>query len=243
MSKQAAVFMVLMALGISTGRVHAIVVDEWGPLNQPDGTTFTAHSVGDEVAGSMFTGDGYAFVYNHSDGYYYYAELDAQGEYRASAAKVGIDDPATYGIPKNLQRSAARKAEIQAERIAYGFIGDPNNQASGASHTPSDYYSCIATNLGSPPDYEAPADADTDNVYAVSVIASNGTLADTLDVTVTVSNVEEAGMVALDQTHPQVGPSAVVATLSDPAGKLRKRLGRGSVGRPRTTETSGRLYQ
>lgn len=116
MSKQVAVLMVFIALEISTGRVHAIVVDEWVPFTQPDGTTFTAHIVSDEVAGSMFTGDGYAFVYNDTDGYSYYAELDAQGEYRASAAKVGIDDPATYGIPKNLQRSAARKAEIRGKR-------------------------------------------------------------------------------------------------------------------------------
>ena len=145
MSKQAAVFMVFIALGLSTGRVHAIVVDEWVPFTQPDGTTFTAHIVSDEVSGSMFTGDGYAFVYNDTDGYSYYAELDAQGNYRASAAKVGIDDPATYGIPKNLQRSAARKAAIQAERIARGFISDPNSQVVGTSHSPSDYYSCTVT--------------------------------------------------------------------------------------------------
>ena len=41
--------------------------------------------------------------------------------------------------------------------------------------------------FGSPPDYENPADADPDNVYKVTVKASDGTNEDTLDVTVTVT--------------------------------------------------------
>ncbi len=45
--------------------------------------------------------------------------------------------------------------------------------------------------FGSPPDYENPADADQDNVYEVTVKASDGTNEDTLDVTVTVIDVYE----------------------------------------------------
>ena len=45
--------------------------------------------------------------------------------------------------------------------------------------------------FGSPPDYENPADADQDNVYKVTVKASDGTNEDTLDVTVTVTDVDE----------------------------------------------------
>ena len=45
--------------------------------------------------------------------------------------------------------------------------------------------------FGSPPDYENPADADPDNVYKVTVKASDGTNEDTLDVTVTVTDVDE----------------------------------------------------
>ncbi len=73
--------------------------------------------------------------------------------------------------------------------------------------------------FGSPPDYEAPADADTNNVYAVSVVASDGTRADTLDVMVTVDNVEEAGRLVLSPLPPQVGPN-LTATLTDPDGPL-----------------------
>ena len=45
--------------------------------------------------------------------------------------------------------------------------------------------------FGSPPDHENPADADPDNVYEVTVKASDGTNEDTLDVTVTVTDVDE----------------------------------------------------
>ena len=44
----------------------------------------------------------------------------------------------------------------------------------------------------SSPDYEAPADANSDNVYMVTVRASEGTDMDTLDVTVTVTDEDDA---------------------------------------------------
>ena len=47
----------------------------------------------------------------------------------------------------------------------------------------------------SPPDYEAPNDANTDNVYEVTVRASDGNLASTLDVEITVTDVNESGII------------------------------------------------
>ena len=44
----------------------------------------------------------------------------------------------------------------------------------------------------SSPDYELPADANTDNIYMITVKASDGTDMDSLDVTVTVTDVDEA---------------------------------------------------
>ena len=44
----------------------------------------------------------------------------------------------------------------------------------------------------SAPDYETPADMDEDNVYEVTVEAGDGTNMDTQDVTVTVTDVDEA---------------------------------------------------
>ena len=142
MRKHFAVLALLVALG---SNVKALVFDEWQVRTQPDGTTFTAHFYGDEISSSQFTSDGYAFVYRASDGYYYYAELDAQGEYVASAAKVGIDNPSSYGIQKNLQRSAVRLAEIESARIAQGYADDPNNQVKGEFGDPS-HFVCSSSN-------------------------------------------------------------------------------------------------
>ena len=71
----------------------------------------------------------------------------------------------------------------------------------------------------SSPNYETPMDADTDNTYMVTVKASHGSgdamVMDSQDVTVTVTNVEEDGMVTLSPMNPAVG-TAVTATLTDP---------------------------
>ena len=70
------------------------------------------------------------------------------------------------------------------------------------------------------PDYEAPGDANTDNIYEVTVVATDsegnrGTKA----VKVTVANVDEDGVVALSRTQPRVGVE-VTASLTDPDGSI-----------------------
>ena len=65
------------------------------------------------------------------------------------------------------------------------------------------------------PNYEAPADADTNNVYKVTVKAAAGGEMQPMHVTVTVDNVEEAGTVTLSSMAPVVG-TPVTAVLSDP---------------------------
>ena len=70
-----------------------------------------------------------------------------------------------------------------------------------------------------PPDYEAPADNDGDNVYQVTVQASDGSNTGSLDVTVTVTNEDEDGTVTLSSDRPQTG-TALTATLSDLDGTV-----------------------
>ena len=65
------------------------------------------------------------------------------------------------------------------------------------------------------PDYEMPADADMDNMYMVTVKASDGTYTAMKAVTVRVSNEEEDGTVTLSPMTPVVGTD-VTATLKDP---------------------------
>ena len=63
------------------------------------------------------------------------------------------------------------------------------------------------------PNYEMPADANTDNVYMVTVVVTDMGVDDknrmtaTRDVVITVTNVEEDGTVTLSSEQPKVGPS------------------------------------
>ena len=67
------------------------------------------------------------------------------------------------------------------------------------------------------PDYEAAADADTNNVYQVTVEADAGGETGTVAVSVTVTNVDEDGTVSLDSETARVG-TELTATLDDPDG-------------------------
>ena len=72
------------------------------------------------------------------------------------------------------------------------------------------------------PDYEAPADDGTDNIYNVNVIATDDAPAPLASaeypVAITVTNVDEDGVVTLaPATTPKVGVE-ITATLSDPDG-------------------------
>jgi hypothetical protein len=61
-------------------------------LQQPDETTFTGRIWGDEFFFWAETEDGYRFIQS-GDGWYYYAQLDENGEFTATEFKVGIDEP------------------------------------------------------------------------------------------------------------------------------------------------------
>ena len=67
----------------------------------------------------------------------------------------------------------------------------------------------------SSPDFETPADANTDNTYMVTVEANDGTNTVMKAVTINVTNVGEDGTVSLSATQPAVG-EALTATLTDP---------------------------
>ena len=70
------------------------------------------------------------------------------------------------------------------------------------------------------PDFEKPADADKNNVYEVTITATDGNAnMATKDVKVTVTNAEEDGKVTLSQPRPRVG-LGITAGYSDPDGGL-----------------------
>ena len=65
------------------------------------------------------------------------------------------------------------------------------------------------------PDFESPTDAGGDNGYLVRVRVSDGPNGDALNVTVSVTNEEEAGALTFSSEQPEIG-SVLTATLTDP---------------------------
>ena len=73
-------------------------------------------------------------------------------------------------------------------------------------------------NFKTAPNYEAPADADGNNIYKVTVVATDDDgITGEQAVTVSVTNVNEGGSLSLSSMQPQSGV-ALTATLSDPDG-------------------------
>ena len=69
------------------------------------------------------------------------------------------------------------------------------------------------------PNHEAPTDAGLNNVYEVTVEAADVRTTVTLDVTITVTNEDEAGTLTLSSEQPQVG-TELTATLTDLDGGI-----------------------
>ena len=93
-----------------------------------------------------------------------------------------------------------------------------------------------------PRNYEDPADAGANNVYNITVVATDSDgQTDTMDVTVTVTNVDEAGTLTLSTVQPRVGVP-LTATLTDIDGAVSdvtwtwERGTGSSVGNPETIE-------
>jgi hypothetical protein len=85
-------------------------------LQQPDRTEFIGRIWGDEFFWWAETEDGYRFVQS-GDGWYYYAELDEDGEFTPSKYKVGIDSPPESSF--QLARTQTRIDEINENIEAF----------------------------------------------------------------------------------------------------------------------------
>ena len=155
---------------------------------------------------------------------------DSDGDAEATAT---VDD--TIAVTVTVTNVDEQPALSGAETVSYA----ENGTASVASYTAADPENATITwtlsgddsddfsisaagalSFNNSPDFETPADADTDNIYQVTVEASDGTTAKvTLAVTVTVTNADEVGAVAQSPAQPVVG-MALTATLTDPDGSV-----------------------
>ena len=122
--------------------------------------------------------------------------LSISGQTSVSYAEGGMDDVATY-------TASGPDAAMATWSLSGDDAGDFTFQGGVLSFKSS-------------PNYEDPADADTNNVYMVTMVAE-----DTMDnmaskdVMVTVTNVDDPGTVNLSTMRPAVD-TAVTATLTDP---------------------------
>ena len=126
-----------------------------------------------------------------------------------------ITGPASVNFPEN-----------STTTVATYSITDPedNDIAWSVAGTDSARFSINEDgelSFRSPPDYEAPNDANTDNVYEVTVRASDGDLMSTLDVEVTVTDANESGAITgLESISYAENGTGAIATYSitDPDG-------------------------
>ena len=77
----------------------------------------------------------------------------------------------------------------------------------------------IVVGVGFTLDFEDPADDNADNVYVIEIVADDGHgVIVRMDLEITVTDVDEPGIVALSITNPRVG-AQLTATLTDPGSQ------------------------
>ena len=155
--------------------------------------------------------------------------VNADGDGAWSATQT-----ATTGTPAITGSAALSYAENSATRVGTFSVAGADEDdevtwaisGTDASHfdisTPKGALRLIdtadtATGLKRPkqPDFESPDDDGADNSYSITLTATVGGVDATLAVTVTVTDVDEPGAIALAPARPRVG-TALTATLSDP---------------------------
>ena len=91
------------------------------------------------------------------------------------------------------------------------------------------------------PDLEAPLDSDTNNIYILTVAASDGVLTDTQTLTITITNVNEAGQVTAPtiSATPTKGVAITVTVNLNTAGKVRFFVGGKRIANCLSRSTTG----
>ena len=127
--------------------------------------------------------------------------------------------------------------EDQAKMVATYMVTDPEVTGGGVCPETACTWSIKGTDAGDfeissagvltfkqeAPNYEVPADSNGDNVYMVTVVATdagvggNNKMTAERAVVVTIENVDEAGTVTLSSVQPKVGIE-LTAILEDPDG-------------------------
>jgi hypothetical protein len=150
-----------------------------------------------------------------------------------------------------INSSAETHTITQAENISTVITYTASDVDTGASQTfsisgtdSSDFVINSASGVlafASNPDFEAPADADTNNIYIVIITVSDGALSDTQTLTITITNINESGQVSAPTISgtPTKGIAITVTVSVNTAGKVRFFVGGKRISSCLSRPTSG----
>ena len=163
----------------------------------------------DAGTGQITVGSGTSLDYESRNSYaVVVTAADPSGATDTIAVTINVTD--VDEPPDVSGQTAVDYAENGAASVATYTASDPEGQT-GISWTlagdDSGDFSITegVLSFNASPNFESAADANTDNAYLIMVQASDGTVTGALEVTITVTNVEEAGVVSLSPAQPQVG--------------------------------------
>ena len=159
----------------------------------------------------------------------YVVTVTATDPFGATAAATAVvtvevadvdEDPSITTAGAETAISFAEKGQIGTPLHTYAAT-DPETGAiswdvSGPDAGKFEISTAGALTFGEQPNFETPGDSNGDNVYEVTVVASDPAgNSDELDVRVTVTNVMETGTITFSSRQPKLG-IALTATFADP---------------------------
>ena len=120
-----------------------------------------------------------------------------------------------YEYASGLSNLEYTKADVDADDgTTFSLAGEDAGQFDMEVSTTNEHV--LTLSFKNPPDYDKPGDADKDNTYKVSVVATDKAgLTGMADVEIVVSDVSEDGTVTVSPGQPAIG-RPVTATLSEP---------------------------
>ena len=126
----------------------------------------------------------------------------------SNAAPV-ISSGNTYSVAENTTAiGTVQASDADGDALAYFIQGDDSSLVTLTGNVLS---------FATAPDFEAPADANSDNVYKVTVVVSDGSAKDAKDLEISVTNVNEGPQLIVDSSYTVAENTATVttATVSD----------------------------
>ena len=120
-----------------------------------------------------------------------------------NAAPV-ISSGNTYSVAENTTAiGSVAASDADGDALNYVLTGDDSSLVTLTGTTLS---------FNAAPDFEAPSDANSDNVYKVTVVVSDGLAKDAKDLEISVTNVNEGPQLIVDSSYTVAENTATVAT-------------------------------